>query len=285
MSADRKNATTSPPRIGTPSVETTALSSPKADTSAGLAAALSLGGNGSRQRGFAGYARSALKDHSNKTLTMKITSVIDVYKQVRILVGMISNVWSWNNSTTTLFRLVLPGLAKVNVGQEVWVLPGFLVHDLETFCTKIPPPTSSLSRTIVTDPSVQELFVPHHSPYFKHIVVLLKLRWLLRLHSACCELDYKMCSLKNLIMGVQHVVLQQHADVDTDNIFDTKVSQHSSSHLNLESVIDDIADQLQKSLGSGWRGFLEFVSSCDPSRSLHQSKLDLSKPQIISNEP
>jgi hypothetical protein len=141
--------------------------------------------------------------------------------------------------------------------------------------------SSQLSHTSSTDTSVQEVYVKHHSNYFPHIILLLKLRWLLRLHSACCELDYKMCSLRNLIMGLQYVVLQQHAEAEADSGFDNKVVQHIGSHINLESVLDDLTDQLQRALGKSWKGFLEFVATCDPARSVYASQMDMSKKAIV----
>ncbi|CAK9071387.1 unnamed protein product [Durusdinium trenchii] len=121
---------------------------------------------------------------------------------------------------------------------------------------------------------------------FAQIKVLLKLRWLLRLHSACCELDYKMCSLRNIILGMQYVVLQACAEAECDSLFDTKVQQNVGAHLHLESVLDDIADQLYRSLGKAHRAFLEYVASCDPMRSVHFSQIDspLTPPQVQSNE-
>merc|ERR1719183_922778 len=118
---------------------------------------------------------------------------------------------------------------------------------------------------------VQEVYVQYETSYFPYIILLLKLRWLLRLHSACCELDYKMCSLKNLIMGLQVVCLQQHAEAEADSGFDAKVVQHIGSHINLESTLDDITDQLQRALGKSWGVFLEYAATCDPARSAHGS--------------
>jgi len=218
---------------------------------------------------------------------IQIKSVFDIYKQVRVLVGMVSNVWSWTCSTTTLFRQVLPGLARVHVGNDIFTVPGYLLQELETISVPTKPATSSfLNHTSVTHPGVQDVQIRHATPYFSHVLLLLKLRWLLRLHSACCELDYKVCSLKNLILGIQYVVLQQHEEVECDSIFDTKVSRHIGSHLNLESVFDDIVDQLQRALGGAWRSFLEYVASCDPSRSLHISKMDstITQPSVVSND-
>lgn len=213
---------------------------------------------------------------------MRITSVFDIYQNIRMVVGMIGNVWGWTSNCSTLFRQVLPGLARVHVGSDTYIVSGFLLGDLGT--PSMTSSKSSLGVSAVTDPSVQEVFIRHPSTYFPHVIILLKLRWLLRLHSACCELDYKICSLRPLILGLQYVVLQQHSEMESDSVFDSKVSQHVGSHINLESVLDDLFDQLQKTLGGGWRGFLEYVQSCDPTRSLHKSSMDLAPPQIVSNE-
>lgn len=217
-----------------------------------------------------------------------LRNVFDILKQTRIIIGSIQNVWGWTNQTTTYFRLRLPGLCRVHVGQDVYILQGYLLQDTSVsggFSTT-QSSFSSLSHTTVTDPSVQEVYVQHHTTYFPHIILLLKLRWLIRLHSACCELDYKMCSLKNLIMGLQYVLLQQHAEAEADSGFENKVVQHIGSHINLESVLDDFTDQLQRALGKSWRSFLEFVSTCDPCRSVHASQMDHSKkPLVVSNDP
>jgi hypothetical protein len=216
-----------------------------------------------------------------------VRNVFDILKQTRLIISNIQNVWGWTNHTTTFFRLRLPGLCRVHVGQDVYILQGYLLQDTSVtggFSTT-QSSFSSLSHTTVTDPTVQEVYVQHHTTYFPHIILLLKLRWLIRLHSACCELDYKMCSLKNLIMGLQYVVLQQHAEAEADSGFENKVVQHIGSHINLESVLDDFTDQLQRALGKSWRSFLEFVSTCDPGRSVHTSQMDMSKkPLVVSND-
>lgn len=215
-----------------------------------------------------------------------IRSVFDLLNQTRITVGMIQQVWGWTNHTTTYFRHRVPGLIRVHVGNEVHILQGYLLQDvgIGSF-SQSQSRTSSLSHTHVTDPGVQEAHVGHVTAYFPYVVLLLKLRWLMRLHSACCELDYKMCSLKNFIVGLQYVVLQQHAEAEADSGFSNKVVQHIGSHINLESVLDDLSDQLQRGLGKSWRAFLEFVSTCDPSRSAHGSQMDRAKPPVVcSNE-
>jgi len=216
-----------------------------------------------------------------------IKNIFDILNQTRVLVGMVQNVWGFTNSTTTYFRNALPGLCRVHVGHDVYILQGYLLQDvgaLSGFSTTQSRQTS-LSHTTITDPSVQEVHVKIQTSYFPHVMLLLKLRWLIRLHSACCELDYKQCSLKNLILGLQTVVLQHCAEAEADSGFDNKVVNHVGSHINLESVLDDMTDQLQRALGKSWRSFLEFVATCDPSRSVHASAMDRDKaPVVVSND-
>jgi len=214
---------------------------------------------------------------------VRIKSVFDIYKAVRILVGMIANCWSGANGNMTSFRQVMPGLARVHVGSDAFVVPGFLLQDMEPVLQKATSKSKG-EHLEVTDPTVAVVTCKMNTPYFKHIVVMLKLRWLLRLHSACCELDYKMCSCANLIKGLQHVALQQYAESESDSVFENKVSQHIGSHVNMEAVIDDIFDQLQRALGCGWRGFLEYVATCDPMRSVHITRTDTATPQIVTND-
>jgi len=219
-----------------------------------------------------------------------VRNVFDILSQTRIVVGMIQQVWGWTHHNTTYFRHGVPGLCRVHVGSDVYILQGYLLQDVgicSGFSTSQSTQgrTSGLSHTAVTDPTVQEVHVRHHSSYFPYVILLLKLRWLMRLHSACCELDYKMCSLKNVIMGLQYVVLQQHAEAEADSGFDNKVVQHIGSHINIESVLDDLTDQLQRGLGKSWKGFLEYVQTCDASRSAYGSQMDRDKPPVVvSNE-
>lgn len=191
--------------------------------------------------------------------------------------------------TTTTFRQVRPGLYRVHpgIGNDTYILPGFYLQDCEHLlepCTgpKVPARGSGSIKHLITD---VRLKTP--TRHFPHIAVLLKLRWLLRLHSAGCELDYKMCSMRGLFLGMQFVVLQQSAEAETDNIFDAKVKQGVGQFLNLESLIDDIVDQLDRALGVAWRPFLEFVATCDTTRAVHISKMDapsLSSPQVHAND-
>lgn len=224
-------------------------------------------------------------------IMMKITNVFDVYRSVRLLVGMIANAWGLTSQVTTHFRQVMPGLIKIDAGNQVHVCPGYLLSDLMGVCVS----QSSMGSTgrsldegdmVVKDIRVQEMQLRAPSAYFADVLLLLKLRFLLRIHSACSELDYKMCSFKNLILGLQYVMIQQHAEAETDNVFDTKVSNQVGSHCQLESVVDDIFDQIERALGKSWRGFLEYTYTCDPMRCIQSSKMDstLTPLKIASND-
>jgi len=221
-------------------------------------------------------------------IMMRITSVMDIYQQVRMLVGMMANVWGWSMQTTTSYKQVIPGLVRVNpgVGNETFVMPGFFLQDIEYTIDGTPPSPGLTRGTTSSKNTVQDVTLKHTSRYFTQVKLLLKIRWLLRLHSAGCELDYKMCSMRNLILGMQYVVLQQSAEVECDSIFDKKVQQTAGQHLNLESVIDDIADQLHRALGTAHKNFLEYIATCDPKRAVHFSKMEspITTPPIVPND-
>mmetsp|Transcript_41093 Transcript_41093/g.113215 ORF Transcript_41093/g.113215 Transcript_41093/m.113215 type:complete len:651 (+) Transcript_41093:236-2188(+) len=234
--------------------------------------------------GFEGRRKPSGEPRPSMQDFVKIKSVFDIYQAVRTLAAMIGNCWSGVYSTVSCYRQVVPGLVRVHVGTLTYTLPGFLLQDLEPMLTK-PPKASVASRASQdTDPTVADVYCRCHTPYFEHIIVLLKLRWLLRMGSACCELDYRMLSCSNLIKGLQHVALQQCAETEADCVFDSKVSQQVGSHMNIESVVNDIFDQLQRALGAGWRAFLEYVSTCDPRRSVLRSRMERAPPQVVSNE-
>jgi hypothetical protein len=70
-----------------------------------------------------------------------------------------------------------------------------------------------------------------------HIALLLKLRWLLRLHSACSELNYKVLATRQLVLHLQHLILQEKTEAMADSVFQTKYSNHVGAHLSLNAVL------------------------------------------------
>mmetsp|Transcript_8543 Transcript_8543/g.15277 ORF Transcript_8543/g.15277 Transcript_8543/m.15277 type:complete len:671 (-) Transcript_8543:61-2073(-) len=222
-----------------------------------------------------------------------IRNVFDLYKEVRTACGMIANVWGWTttNNSQAATRMSLPALVKVFNGGQVHVIPGFLIQDIRAMNVAEfrarslkewhPHTKPGISRS----PLVEVLHLDHASPYFSQMVILMKLRWLLRLHSAACELDYKLCSFREIIIGLNYLVLQSHSELTADSGFEKyKIDQHVGSHVQLESVVDDITDQLQRALGRSWRGFLEYVSTCDPNFTQMNSQMEmLHDSKIVSN--
>jgi len=221
-----------------------------------------------------------------------VRTVFDLYKEVRTISGMIANVWGWTTTTNmaAATRMSLPALLKVYNGGQVHVIPGFLIQDISSMNVSSNP-TRALhwphtKPGISRSPLVEVLHLEHPSPYFTQMVILMKLRWLLRLHAAACELDYKICSFRGIIVGLNYLVLQSHSELTADSGFEKyKVSKHVGSYVQIESVVDDITDQLQRSLGRSWRGFLEYVSTCDPKFSKMNSQMDyLQQAKVQSNQ-
>jgi len=188
-----------------------------------------------------------------------------LYDEVASVVSNASNVWGWTHRTTTPFRIRLPGKVTVIVGEDRFVVERFLLDDWPAF---------SCSGDVV--------HTNHSSKAFPYILTWLKLRWMLKMHSAMVELDSKLCSCKRLIQGILYVIIQQYATVPTDSVFQPKLSS-AGAFLNLDMLLDDIIEQLQKFFGVGFGGFMQYVMSCDPNRSLICSKVDLSLPRIGSN--
>merc|ERR1719401_2863301 len=103
---------------------------------------------------------------------------MDIYKQIRMTTGMVANVWGWTSATTTLFRQVMPGLARVRVGSETFTCQGFLLQDLETISAGSLGPNAStcsantyLSHTAITDTTIQEVTIRHATPYFGQVLL------------------------------------------------------------------------------------------------------------------
>lgn len=210
----------------------------------------------------------------------KITCTDDIFKEVRQLVANTSNLWSWTHHNTTHFRMRLPGMAKVHVGGAVFPVHRFFLEGQPAFQASNSG-SWALQHTGVTDCSVHDINVNHSTQLFPQVLMLIKLRWLLKLHSALSEMDYKMASCRNLIQGVLYVIIQQYADVEADSGFDAKVSVLGAD-LNIGAVIDDLVEQLHRSLGASWRAFIEYVATCDGRRSLMVSTTDLAPPKVVS---
>jgi len=156
------------------------------------------------------------------------------------------------------------GSVKLRAGRRSYTLPRFLLPRLIAFAKKENPGQKAPGK------NVKEVRIRYESAYLSQALLLLKMRWLLQLHSACCELDYKLCSLTNVIQGLQHVALQQTEEI-YDSFFDGRGSQ-ATPKINLEVIVENLLDQMQRVLGTGWYPLVDYVAECNPDRSVRMSK-------------
>mmetsp|Transcript_51774 Transcript_51774/g.118049 ORF Transcript_51774/g.118049 Transcript_51774/m.118049 type:complete len:474 (+) Transcript_51774:88-1509(+) len=198
-----------------------------------------------------------------------IKALPEIYEEVSLLVKNAVSLWSWHHHTTTVFRQRLPGTVSVFVGEEQFLVHRFLLEGSPLFHEAV-------------EGKHREVRLPPLTVNFTHILTLLKIRWCLQLHSAMSELDHKLCSLRRLADGVLWVITQQFADAPSDSVFSRKVQQ-TGANLNLNSVLDDLIEQLQRVMGIGFDAFLDYVRSCDAHRSLERSSVDLSLPRVSVN--
>lgn len=156
--------------------------------------------------------------------------------------------WTSEIPKTDVFSDFAVALIKVHAGRRRYDVPMFLLPDLLAMTGR-----SSSSLKPKLGHRLTHVQISQESTYFPDIFLLLKLRWLLRLHSACCELEYKICSLSNILWGIQHLVL------------------HSEEAL-CQTLVEDIIDQLQRGLGTSWPAFVGYVATCNPKQSVCNSK-------------
>lgn len=194
-----------------------------------------------------------------------ITTTTGLYREAAQIVQNAANVWSWTHRTTTPFGIRLPGKVSVIVGDDRFIVPRYLLEDWPVFNT--------LGDAIETN---------HATKAFPYVLTWMKLRLMLKLHSALVELDSKLCSLRRFLHGILYVIIQQYAEEPSDSVFRPRGSS-AGAFLNVDILLDDVLEQFQKAFGLGFHPFMQYVLSCDPTRHLVCSSVDLSLPRIGSN--
>ncbi|KAF4667313.1 tRNA-dihydrouridine(47) synthase [NAD(P)(+)]-like protein [Perkinsus chesapeaki] len=169
-----------------------------------------------------------------KMASPPIQNVNDLYGELSQLVTNITNVWSWGHTTTTLYRVKLPHRVTLRVRKKI---------------------TNAKSSK------------------WNEVLMRLKLQWLLKLHSAMCEIDYGLCSLRRFFDGLLTVMMRETVDVGGDSVLENKVSKEQAA-LSLDLLINDFIAQLQTSLGSGFGALLSYVASADPSKAIMASPVE-----------
>ncbi|KAF4708076.1 hypothetical protein FOZ62_024964 [Perkinsus olseni] len=112
-----------------------------------------------------------------------------------------------------------------------------------------------------------------YTEFLPHVLMRLKLQWLLKLHSAMCEVDYDLCSLRRFFDGLLTVMVRETVDIGGDSVLENKVSKERAT-LSLDLVIDDFIAQLQTRLGVGFDALLSYVATADPNRAIMASLVE-----------
>lgn len=196
-----------------------------------------------------------------------IENVQELYAECQELMKNVSNLWGLAHHTTTTYKMRLPGVTTIHVSDDRFQVQTFLLDG-------IPELAEHLKRN---DPC-QPLVLPELNHNFRHVVVWLKLRWLIKLFCACCELDYKLCGVTRLASGLLRIITSQYLITPGDSIF-TDHCKAGGVFLNLESFLDDMMDGFARLMGVGWRDFTSFVSTCGPYR-ICNSPVDIDPPKL-----
>jgi len=212
-----------------------------------------------------------------------IKNVLVLYEHMREMIFNALNIWKIRYNTTTLYRMKLPGQVVVSIAGAGtkpmrYIVQRFLLHNTNLVIEDLKAP---LSHTHLLNVEMSgKASHTQSTSNFPHILVLLKLRWLLKLHSAFCELEHKIISLKSMITGLHRLMIQECQDVAGDSGFKRK---RVKQVLDVNSFLDDLIEQILRSFGLAFGGFSHFVTSCDPNKSINISKCDLSAPRVTSN--
>eukprot|EP00933_Yihiella_yeosuensis_P030245 TRINITY_DN23911_c0_g1_i1.p1 TRINITY_DN23911_c0_g1~~TRINITY_DN23911_c0_g1_i1.p1 ORF type:complete len:684 (+),score=91.69 TRINITY_DN23911_c0_g1_i1:55-2052(+) len=200
----------------------------------------------------------------------KVTNSAELREQMNLFVHHLAKVWEtkYAKSRSMTASQLGSNTVKVRAGRETYSVPRFLMQDVLAMSQTVV--TTKKGRSIESQ-HVKDVRLTYDSPYFSQVILLLKMRWLLRLHSAACELEFKLCSLANVIKGLQQLILKEEEAV-LDTYFDGCQKKGVSVELFLSTVVEDLLDQLQRRLGHGWGPFVQFVNSCSPGRRINSSK-------------
>jgi len=211
-------------------------------------------------------------------------NINELYEEVREIVYNAGQIWSLRYNTTTLYRMKLPGLVEVVItntsGKETtFLIPRYFLDDTSCVVKDIEDP---LSHTHLMNVNVAgKVNLNLSTGNFPHIMTYQKLRFLLKIHSAFSEMDHHMLSLRNLIVGIHRIMIQECEDQPSGDGFHSRRLKRT---LNLDTLLDDLFEQLTRSFGLAFASFIHFVRSCDPKRSLNFSMVDLSLPKVTSNQ-
>lgn len=139
----------------------------------------------------------------------KILTVEQLYDEVQDVIYNAGNQWTLRYETTTVYRLKLPARCRLipcheDTGQNVKKLNEHVMHS--AFLSEAPnafevkPASTENVPMGVTNPNYMDATCLVSTRHFEDIVLYMKMRWLLRCHSALSEriivvfITYNCCS-------------------------------------------------------------------------------------------
>ncbi|CAD7944107.1 unnamed protein product [Amoebophrya sp. A120] len=207
----------------------------------------------------------------------KILTVDALFRELDMTVFNAKSLWASRFDGETSYRVRVPGRVEVHHHEESCFVHRCVIGDNPSF-TFLP-----LSPTVrgAVNVNTAECFTQVPTIHFQSIMFYFKLRFLLKLHSALCEIDNNYCSLANLIQGMHTLGIQECERVPCDNPFEVR---RRKQLYDPTQVVDDLLEQLERGLGKGYETFMDFVASCDPRKALMINKHDVHMARISYND-
>jgi len=128
--------------------------------------------------------------------------------EAQTIIRNLSTIWSLSHKTTAIYKLRISGVTPLQVSDERFQVQTFLLEGI--------PYLADHLRHV--EP-YQPLKLPELNKNFEHITTWMKLQWFVQLHSACSELDYKLCGITRLMRGLLRVITAQFLITPGDSIF------------------------------------------------------------------
>jgi len=201
-----------------------------------------------------------------------------LFTECELILFNAKSVWGSRFEGETSYRLKQPGRVEVkHPGAPSCILHRAILDNNPSFSFMPLSPSVRGSTNVNT----AECFTTVPTIHFQPIMFYFKLRFLLKLHSALCELDNNYCSLQRIIQGMHTLGVQECERCICDNPFEVR---RRKQLYDPTAVVDDILEQLERGLGKGFECFMNFVQSCDARKALMINKHDVHMARVSYND-
>ncbi|CAD7949681.1 unnamed protein product [Amoebophrya sp. A25] len=207
----------------------------------------------------------------------KILTMQALFTEIDLVIFNAKSIWAGRFDGETNFRQRVPGRVEVHCGEESTFVHRAILGDNPSFTFL---PLSPVARG-ATNCNTAEAFCQVPTNHFSTVMFYMKLRFLLRLHSALCELDNNYCSLAGTIQGMHALAVQECERCPSDNQFEVRRKKQT---YDPTQVVDDLFEQLERGLGKGYETFMNYVMSCDPRKALMVNKHDVHIARVRYND-